>query len=204
MGGNVALAYLATHPEEAGRLLGLVTIGSQMTMPENRLFVEYLKALALRRKRAFEGIRGVGSALEALGEPAEELFYHRANVEAEVLKRLHEEASDAPGLGLIGQYLGLAQKGELKSSDGKLNYSRLMARVRPPVLLTAGARDRLAPPVVQRHLLRSLGSAEKRLVIFGRKEGFSTDYGHGDPIVGRRALGEIYPLIRDWLRDRAG
>jgi polyhydroxyalkanoate synthase len=200
MGGNAALAYLATHPEEAGRFAGLATIGSQVTMPSNRLFAEYLRVVAATRAASFKGVKGFASAMEAAEEPARELFFRTVNVSGRVLAQLKRVASDPPGLGVIDQYLELVGNGSLKSADKSLDYSRLMGRVKVPVLITAGSADTVAPPVVQRNLFRTLGSEDKEIVLFGREEGFSTDYGHGDPVVGRSAPTEVYPVLIQWLR----
>lgn len=199
MGGNVALAYLATHPEEAGRFAGLATVGSQVTMPSNRLLAEYLKELAITRAEAFKGVKGFSSALQAAGEPARELFFRTSNVSRRVLAVLERVATDSPGLGVIDQYLDLTGSGTLKSADKGLDYSRLVGQVDVPILITAGAADVVAPPVVQRQLYRAVSSKDKKLVLFGREEGFSTDYGHGDPIVGQSAPREIYPVLIQWL-----
>lgn len=203
MGGNVALIYLATRPEESGRFAGLATIGSQVTMPANLLLAEYLRELAVTRAASFKNVKGFASAMQAAAEPAQELFFRTVNVSRQTLALLKQVASDSPGLGVIDQYLDLVGNGSLKSVDKSLDYSSLMERVEVPILITAGAADVVAPPVVQRHLYRAVGSKDKELILFGREAGFSTDYGHGDPIVGRSAPQEVYPVLIQWLRRQS-
>ena len=49
------------------------------------------------------------------------------------------------------------------------------------------------------HVFEALGSDDKKFVLAARSQGFSTDYGHVDLILGKRARDEIYPNIAEWI-----
>ena len=60
---------------------------------------------------------------------------------------------------------------------------------------------RMSP--AERHLVQRLVSGPVELVTVGLSEGFSTDYGHGDLVLGRRAPDEVFPRIAEFLARHA-
>ena len=104
------------------------------------------------------------------------------------------------GATVVGAHGGKL-RGAFASSDGSIDYRQNLRHVHTPVLAVAGACDRLAPPenVAIAHDL--LASARKRLVVLGKAQHFSADYGHVDSVFGRQAPDEVYPLIADWVGD---
>ena len=71
-----------------------------------------------------------------------------------------------------------------------------------PVLFLAGSADRLAPPSAVQRLHDAWGSrtrVEKQLVVVGEGHGAVTDYGHGDLVVGRHVVNDVFVPIRDYL-----
>ena len=87
-----------------------------------------------------------------------------------------------------------------RAFDGEdgFDYRRGMKAIRAPVLAIAGARDLLAPPEAV-HLVGKLVSGPVELVRVGLSEHFSTDYGHGDLVLGLRAPEEVLPRLADFL-----
>ncbi|MEE8311117.1 MAG: alpha/beta fold hydrolase [Candidatus Binatia bacterium] len=91
--------------------------------------------------------------------------------------------------------------GTFSSVDGTVDYRRNLARIRTPMLVVAGANDRLAPPEIAGTGYDQIASPIKRMVVLGRSEGFDADYGHVDIIFGRQAPAEVFPLIAEWARE---
>ena len=71
------------------------------------------------------------------------------------------------------------------------------SRVDVPMLVMAGSVDHVAPAGDVAAACETYSPCE--FVLLGRESGFSTDYGHIDPVVGTTARGEIYPMIHNFL-----
>jgi predicted alpha/beta hydrolase len=85
------------------------------------------------------------------------------------------------------------------------DYDALLAALRTPVLLIAGAGDaRRAPAPTVRALHDTLGGDDRSLLVCGRGTGFSADFGHVELVVGRAARTEVWPRVVAWLAERAG
>jgi pimeloyl-ACP methyl ester carboxylesterase len=81
-------------------------------------------------------------------------------------------------------------------------YRKPLAGVRLPMMLVAGSKDLLAPPLAVARAQEHLGGPVK-LVVAGRGHGFAEDYGHADLVLGRRAPDEIFPLVEAFLSAHA-
>ena len=92
-------------------------------------------------------------------------------------------------------------RGEFASVDRATDYRANLRHVHTPMLMVAGACDRLASPSHVAIAEGLLAARRKRVVVAGREQHFSADYGHVDLVFGRRATDEIYPLIADWIGD---
>lgn len=90
-----------------------------------------------------------------------------------------------------------------KRRDGLFDYFEQMRRIEVPTLVIAGEGDLLTPVVDLRSVYDSIGSTDKRIVIAGRRQGFSHDYGHVDLVLGMEARREIYPHVADWIEGHA-
>jgi pimeloyl-ACP methyl ester carboxylesterase len=122
----------------------------------------------------------------------------RALVEAETRHTL-EDAS-RPVLRQFVDWIAHGTMREFTTDDPKrppLVYADHLGAVQVPVLMVAGALDRVVPPSqVVRHGLRNIGSADRSLLVL-------PGFGHNDLRVGVAAPTALYPRIADWLRDRA-
>jgi predicted alpha/beta hydrolase len=88
-------------------------------------------------------------------------------------------------------------------TDGT-DYRAALGSVATPLLFLAGAGDhRFAPPHAVRDLHDAASTAPRQWILAGRATGFSRDYGHVDLIVSRAARAEVWPLLLDWIHDRA-
>ena len=74
-------------------------------------------------------------------------------------------------------------------------------RVKRPLLVVSGEIDILAPPRDVFAAYERAGTSDKKYVNFGRREGYGANYGHADLVLGKDALGEVLPVVSDWLKS---
>jgi len=205
MGGIIALAHLGRFQNPGiGRL---VTVGSQVTMPDGQLAVQFLNEMIQLRQGQLTGAIEPEEIAVQSKVSVDNMFFNEGHVSPSVYRRLTTIGLDIPSIGLLRQYLILATRGELLDADKRFSYTRMMPNVRVPILIAGGAADQLAPPPVQRYLYDHVGSTDKTLMIFGRGGGFSADAGHNDALVGLTSAEQVYPAIERWLlghRDSMG
>ena len=108
------------------------------------------------------------------------------------------------GRGMVEQYLGWMDSGQIVSLDGQVNYSEGLVGVDIPALLVAGRVDHIVPVWTVQEAYDRLGSEDKTLVILGVGWGERHDYGHGDLLVGDWVEEEVFPRIPDWMELRLG
>lgn len=124
----------------------------------------------------------------------------RSRIEEDVLEALLADASETPSAAAASQWLAIAQTGEVRSVDGGLEYFE-GARATPcPTLILAGVEDPFASAESQVLLLERLAALDKTLLFLGKESGLSVDYGYADPLVGRAAAEEVFPILARWLR----
>lgn len=119
------------------------------------------------------------------------------NLEAGHMRRMAGTLSDLPAP-LLAQFAEWYGSG-FAQSEGLLDYWEHLDRVRAPLLIIAGPQDQLCPLPELERVFQAVGSREKSLVVASRAEGFDSDYGHIDLVLGKDARREIYPHISDWL-----
>ncbi|MBW1872116.1 MAG: alpha/beta hydrolase [Deltaproteobacteria bacterium] len=100
------------------------------------------------------------------------------------------------------QFSDWVRSGQIRSLDKKYSYTDNLAQVQVPALFISGVTDLMAPSRgISKHIGR-LGSSKKvEQIILSKKNGFVTDYGHGDLVMGKRSPEEVYPLVGDWFRS---
>ncbi|HDH97400.1 MAG TPA: alpha/beta fold hydrolase, partial [Proteobacteria bacterium] len=102
-------------------------------------------------------------------------------------------------LKVVKDFCFAAQRGDMVDLRTGFVLRNNLDRVKVPILVIAGTDDNLAQPH-DVYLMYSLaGSGDKRWVEFGRKNGFSHNYGHGDILLGDHARAEVFPVIAEWL-----
>lgn len=197
MGGIVAIGHLARYKNPGiGRLL---TVGSQVTMPKGQVMLEYLREMIAMREKVLAG-QPTAPELAALSRTGvQNLFFNVDNVLPKVYQALSGPATDVPAIGLMLQYRALAERGVLLDARGQFNYARGLPNITVPVFFSCGAGDQFAPPPVQEFLYRNVGSTDKTLMIFGRRQRMSVDAGHNDALVGLNSRDQVYPVIARWL-----
>jgi pimeloyl-ACP methyl ester carboxylesterase len=201
MGGIIALAQLTRYENPGiGRL---VTVGSQFTMPHGQLFVEFAYEMLRTRQRELSGGPVDKKKLaEATKKSVNNMFFKERHTSPKVYEALTTYANDFPAISLLKQYLVLAETGQLWDAPRQYNYAERASNMRVPVLISCGEADQLAGPDVQHFLYDHVGATEKKLVVFGRSQGFTANAGHNDSLVGNTCRAEIYPVIERWLREQ--
>jgi predicted alpha/beta hydrolase len=86
--------------------------------------------------------------------------------------------------------------------DG-FDYPAAFAKMQlPPVLYLAGQNDHvLGHPVDVQRLADETGQQNKKIQILGRAHGHRHDYGHIDMLTHRDAAQDVFPMVRDWMRQ---
>jgi hypothetical protein len=72
-----------------------------------------------------------------------------------------------------------------------------------PVLIVGGTVDLLCPPDATRSLFEAVGSPNKKLLMMGKSYGHSSEYGHGDLVIGTHAPTEVYGAVASLAADAA-
>jgi pimeloyl-ACP methyl ester carboxylesterase len=70
-----------------------------------------------------------------------------------------------------------------------------------PILLIAGAHDRLVPLEKARETLTRCTHPQSRLLELSRNRGHTADYGHVDLLLGKLAASEVFPHIEAFLTE---
>ncbi len=198
MGGIVALCHLARHGNPGiGRL---ITVGSQVTMPNGQLVMQFLRETIATRTEQLGGQLTGEALLDQTRTSVHNMFFNQSNVAPRIYEALGSWATDVPSMGVMQQYMTLGSTGQLMDSAKKFNYAQAMGNVRVPVLISCGADDQFAPPAVQQYLYNNVGSTDKTLIVFGRPSGFAVDAGHDDALVGLNSRAQVYPILDRWIR----
>ncbi len=197
MGGIVAIAHLARYNNPGiGRL---VTVGSQVTMPNGQLPLQFLAEMLQSRQLQLTGQLRGEELVNASRTSVQNMFFNVRNVDSKIYEALSGSATDIPGMALMQQYSVLGKRGELWDAKQQFSYAQSLGNITVPMFISCGAADQFAPPVVQKFLYDHVGSADKTMVIFGREQGFAVDAGHDDALVGLNSQAQVYPVIEKWL-----
>ncbi len=194
MGGMLLYTALAQHPEK-------IAAGVAVSSP-----VEFDALLGIHKTlRSFRWALGGRGRIQAAGparltaglgraNPLYRRLANRDNLDFPVANGLARHALIDLPRPMIHQVTSWLRSGELLTVEGE----PWLAPVDVPLLVLGGAMDRVVPePNVAAAC--DLYPDCTYLRMGEGEEGFSTDYGHVDPIVGRTAREEVYPRITDFL-----
>jgi len=208
LGGMIAYARLGTIGEP--RIGALITVGSPgfFAPASHHLlrFYELSPALTLLPALPAETLASIDGQLGLSLGPRilEETIFQPENIPASTYQALEDLAVNDASKHELRQFLRGVLRGEFVSDDGSISYTNALSAIHTPALVVVGRADELADPLVGRGVFDRLGSSDKELVIAGRAEGFSTDFGHVDLLVGPAARREIFPRIVEWLKGHDG
>jgi pimeloyl-ACP methyl ester carboxylesterase len=133
-----------------------------------------------------------------------ETIFQEENIPDRTYRDMEEQAVSDASKPEMRQFLRGVLRGEFVSADGRVSYTSALSAVHTPTLVVVGRADELADPLVGRGVFDRLGSSDKELIVAGKAEGFSTDFGHVDLLLGPAARKEIYPRIASWLKGHDG
>lgn len=203
------LGYLVAQGDRAGDIAGIITFGS----PGAFVHPNDLALFAARHRKLLPADGQLPTrALSRLMLPALDVhpdsyllhvISNSANAEPRRLRRFVLPGMENTGRGLAKQYLSWMDGEHLVSSDGTVDYTEGLSRIQVPALLLSGRVDHIVPAWTVRVAYERLGSADKTLIVLGVGWGTAQEYGHGDLVVGDRAVEEVFPRVAGWLRERS-
>ncbi len=115
------------------------------------------------------------------------------DVEGPALRGLMVDGVDDLHTGLLRQVARWVSTGHLCDRDDRFDYVAGLRGVRCPTLVVAAAGDNVCPPSAARPAADALGLDDSGWLELG------ADWGHLDPVLGRRAPDEVYDRLLAWL-----
>jgi len=129
------------------------------------------------------------------------MLYEKDNMDVETMRIGTRIAIDDVSSGVLLQVHGWLRDRRIKSSDGSIDYSLDPKDLKVPILFITGSTDPFTPHHYFRKAFKKIGSKKKEWMVFGKKYGHATNYGHLDLILGKNAQKEVYPIIANWLKQ---
>jgi pimeloyl-ACP methyl ester carboxylesterase len=223
LGGTIAYCLLARRPEFGSAFAGVITIGSpaRVDRPPGVLLAPAM-LLLLRAFGHRETLPGRAAARVVFSAAARR-FGARAiwrrwvspeNIDQGVIERTVRHGLEDLSISTLQQWARSLSDCSLLTADGTFDYSCALQRIRVPMLFVAGTCDRIASVDAVRAAFERVGSADKRLRVFGRNGSEQqsgraatccsdcVDYGHEDLLLGEASRLELFPYIADWIRER--
>ena len=205
LGGMLMFAFLETQPRPE-RIANFVAMGAAVHL------VEAPDHDLLRANRALRVLLRFVST----GRMARPMMYYRpqaldridgfyftaANVDRRTIDRFYGYTLENTGRGAMRQLDPFLEFGHFVSADRTIDYAQLLGRVRTPTLVVAGEGDCLSSMASNLTTFNALGSPDKSVLRFGKRDGHVDDYGHCDLVWSRYAPVEIFPPLIDWLDQR--
>jgi len=205
LGGLVGYGVLGGP--EGSRIRGLCAIGAPVFFRHSgwvvrlsRLALLLAWPLALRQRWVSIGL---APFLGRLTLPFTEVLLNPKAIAPPVLRKMSCNLVSSMGYRLLKQLDDWSRHDAFRSRDGRVDYRARLRGVRTPVLVLGGSQDALATPDAVLRQAELLGSEDRTVMLFGRENGDTLDYGHGDLLFGEHAPLEVYPRIVQWISDRA-
>lgn len=202
MGGMLMYPFLELneHPE---RIANFVGMGSTITLAVTPQKDMLQANRAIRALSRFASPGRMGRPLTYFRLPGmskiDKFYFSDDNVDDRTVSRFYGYTLEDPGPGAFRQLDSYLQFGHMLSADGRVDYAKLLGRVRTPTLMVAGQADIISDVPSTEITFRALSSPDKTLMKFGTSHGQVADYGHCDLVWSRHAPREIFPPVIDWL-----
>lgn len=192
---------------EGGRIRGLCALGAPVFSRYPRSVARLSRlALVLAWPVAFRQ-RWLSIALAPfLGHvtlPLTEVLVNPEAIAPRVLRKMYANLISSMGYRLLKQLADWSRFDVFRSRDHRIDYRVRLRQVTTPVLVMGGSRDALATPEAVLAQAELLGSTDRTVMLFGRENGDTLDYGHGDLLFGEHAPQEVYPRILRWVSEHA-
>lgn len=128
--------------------------------------------------------------------------WYPGTIEPEILYERMTVAMDRTGAGVLRQMIEWAATGAFVGMHSRRDYAAAFADTELPLLVVAADQDKLCPPKDCKTAYDASRSRDKSYVEFGRQQGGGS-WGHVDVICGERAPRHVWPVIADWIEQRA-
>jgi pimeloyl-ACP methyl ester carboxylesterase len=210
LGGMVAYASLMTPAADA--FAGTVTLASPgMTdvgheSLDRWIRIRHLLALAPARIPARLATQLAaplaGLIASTFSTLVRDWFWHPDNFDLGVVRFMMRHGVEDLPRSLLEEFARWYDAKRMSDRYDLFSFADHLERIRVPMLVIAGARDRLTPPEDLKRLVSRIGSDDKTLLLAGHVGGLAHEYSHVDLVLGRNAPDEIYPRIAEWLDAR--
>ena len=216
MGGMIAYGYEEKHSD----LDGVVTIASPISFEKEQLWKRILAAISPRRFAAPINIVRMLKEIGLINELKKRIA-QESNIKESILNEYIEKGLNNTISSRVLEQFGMFYRHHdfmeyprypwlydlaarfpfLKPST--YSYKENLHLFKAPLLAIAGGGDLTAPPEDVKYALSHVGSKDIAYHEFSKENGYSADYGHLDLNLGVKAREEVYPVIYEWLRERA-
>jgi len=208
MGGIIMFGYLEVGTRGRDNIAGFVSIGSMMVITQPlstglKMIANQkplLTASLLINTTAASQFRNF--TLGTVKNPIEELLMDEENMEKGVINKFFNMAIDDTSPGVVAQFSDSIKTGKMVSSDTSYSYTANLPLITTPILILGGNKDGFVSEEGLGKTYIMVGSEDKKLVIFSKSNGYSTNYGHCDLVLGKNSEQEVYPVILNWLNER--
>ncbi|MFO0959478.1 MAG: alpha/beta hydrolase [Isosphaeraceae bacterium] len=202
LGGMLMFAHLETT-DRPGRIATFVGMGCSTdltTVPQTemiranfglRLIAHLFSTSRFARPMQYHRPPGLATI--------DKFYYTAENVDKQTVDRVYGYTLEDLSGRALKQMDPWLKAGHLTSADGTIDYANHLDRIQNPTLLIAGDGDIMVDIPSTEATFAKLGSPDKTLLRFGKKEGHVDDYGHCDLVWSRHAPDEIFPEIVKWL-----
>jgi pimeloyl-ACP methyl ester carboxylesterase len=202
------LLHADRHPL-ASKVAALVAIGSPGTFRHQVRTVGRLTAIGamfarLKRPIPLTVLAKLGVPIaEVIGLVGGAIASDGRWISGPVMRRLLASLAADIAPGVMQQFASwFANGGNITRRNGS-SYEDDYRNITVPMLLIAGSRDLMAPKVAIDYLRERVASKDVTLRVMGTETGCKTEYGHGELVIGRHAPDEVFPLVIEWLEQRA-
>lgn len=206
MGGIIS--YCAAATLLAGQMRGIATIGAPYRFGKGSALLSVIVTIAdslrftgLLDASPYLPLRFVGQHLRqyrAIWDlsfiPAPLRAWVPGSTEEEILEQYLSTAFDWAAVKTAYELFRAGSEAAFRSYDGTIDYSKAFETMDIPLLVIAGAHDKIAPPESVEPAYAHSGSSDRTFRVF--------PLGHIDLIVGREAPSTVWPVITDWLARR--
>jgi pimeloyl-ACP methyl ester carboxylesterase len=211
LGGMVAYAALMTPLADA--FAGVVTLASPGMTDIGHEAID--RWIALRQLLRFAPGRLPARCAARAGSPfagaivatvptlVRDWLWHPDNLDLDVVRFMMRNGVEDLPRSLLVEFARWYEAKRMSDRYALFSFGDHLERIRAPMLVIAGGRDRLTPPADLARLVDRLGSKDKTFWVAGHGSGLAHEYSHVDLVLGRHAPDEIYPVLDEWLAAHA-
>jgi lysosomal acid lipase/cholesteryl ester hydrolase len=205
LGGMLLFPYLEQSPD-GWRIANFIGMGSTVILAETPQRDMLRANRGLRLLTSVVSTGRIGRPLMFFRFPGldriDEFYFTAENVDRRTISRFYGYTLEDTGRAALKQLDPYLEYGHFLSADRTIDYSARLGEVTTPTLLVAGEGDCMSDIPSTELTLAALGSRDKMLLRFGKRDGNVADYGHCDLVWSRYAPKEVFPPMIDWLDRR--